>query len=189
MQLLKSLFFTAFMMVSALAFGGFMALCFLAPYRTQFAIARSVGAAAVLAAGKGVRPDIHGRGPRTNTRRQSHRDEQPHFRVGDHRAVPDFPAAGLGTEARVVMDSPHWLGLKTPAAHLDQSGRGASRGEPGHRAGEGTVGRRPVDHYFSGGHARRGGGEAQIRCERRSSWRRKRASSWCPCRTTLPTFG
>jgi 1-acyl-sn-glycerol-3-phosphate acyltransferase len=41
MQLLKSLFFTAFMMVSALAFGGFMALCFLAPYRTQFAIARS----------------------------------------------------------------------------------------------------------------------------------------------------
>jgi 1-acyl-sn-glycerol-3-phosphate acyltransferase len=41
MQLLKSLFFTAFMMVSALAFGGFMALCFLAPYRTQFGIARS----------------------------------------------------------------------------------------------------------------------------------------------------
>jgi 1-acyl-sn-glycerol-3-phosphate acyltransferase len=41
MQLFKSLFFTAFMMVSALAFGGFMALCFLAPYRTQFAIARS----------------------------------------------------------------------------------------------------------------------------------------------------
>jgi 1-acyl-sn-glycerol-3-phosphate acyltransferase len=41
MQLVKSLFFTAFMMVSALAFGGFMALCFLAPYRTQFAIARS----------------------------------------------------------------------------------------------------------------------------------------------------
>jgi 1-acyl-sn-glycerol-3-phosphate acyltransferase len=41
MQLVKSLFFTAFMMVSALAFGGFMALCFLAPYRTQFGIARS----------------------------------------------------------------------------------------------------------------------------------------------------
>jgi 1-acyl-sn-glycerol-3-phosphate acyltransferase len=41
MQLFKSLFFTAFMMVSALVFGGFMALCFWAPYRTQFAIARS----------------------------------------------------------------------------------------------------------------------------------------------------
>ena len=41
MQLFKSLFFTAFMMVSALMFGGFMALCFWAPYRTQFAIARS----------------------------------------------------------------------------------------------------------------------------------------------------
>jgi 1-acyl-sn-glycerol-3-phosphate acyltransferase len=41
MQLLKSLFFTAFMMVSALVFGGFMALCFLAPYRTQFEIART----------------------------------------------------------------------------------------------------------------------------------------------------
>lgn len=40
MQLLKSLFFTAYMMVSALLFGGFMALCFWAPYRTQFAIAR-----------------------------------------------------------------------------------------------------------------------------------------------------
>jgi 1-acyl-sn-glycerol-3-phosphate acyltransferase len=41
MQLFKSLFFTAFMMVSALMFGGFMALCFWAPYRTQFAIART----------------------------------------------------------------------------------------------------------------------------------------------------
>jgi 1-acyl-sn-glycerol-3-phosphate acyltransferase len=41
MQLLKSLFFTAFMMVSALAFGGFMTLCFWRPYSTQFAIARS----------------------------------------------------------------------------------------------------------------------------------------------------
>jgi 1-acyl-sn-glycerol-3-phosphate acyltransferase len=41
MQLFKSLFFTAFMMVSALVFGGFMALCFWAPYRTQFGIARS----------------------------------------------------------------------------------------------------------------------------------------------------
>src|SRR5258708_5265723 len=41
MQFLKSLFFTAFMMVSALAFGGFMRLCFWAPYRAQFAIART----------------------------------------------------------------------------------------------------------------------------------------------------
>jgi 1-acyl-sn-glycerol-3-phosphate acyltransferase len=41
MQLAKSLVFTAYMMVSALAFGGFMALCFWAPYRTQFAIART----------------------------------------------------------------------------------------------------------------------------------------------------
>jgi 1-acyl-sn-glycerol-3-phosphate acyltransferase len=41
MQLAKSLLFTAYMMVSALAFGGFMALCFWAPYRTQFAIART----------------------------------------------------------------------------------------------------------------------------------------------------
>jgi 1-acyl-sn-glycerol-3-phosphate acyltransferase len=41
MQLIKSLFFTAYMMVSALIFGGFMALCFWAPYSWQFAIARS----------------------------------------------------------------------------------------------------------------------------------------------------
>jgi 1-acyl-sn-glycerol-3-phosphate acyltransferase len=41
MQLIKSLFFTGFMMVSALVFGGFMTLCFWSPYRTQFAIARS----------------------------------------------------------------------------------------------------------------------------------------------------
>jgi len=41
MQLIKSLFFTAFMMVSALLFGGFMTLCFWAPYSTQFAIART----------------------------------------------------------------------------------------------------------------------------------------------------
>lgn len=41
MQLIKSLVFTAYMMVSALAFGGFMTLCFWAPYRTQFSIART----------------------------------------------------------------------------------------------------------------------------------------------------
>jgi 1-acyl-sn-glycerol-3-phosphate acyltransferase len=41
MQLIKSLLYTAFMMVSALLFGGFMTLCFWAPYRTQFAIART----------------------------------------------------------------------------------------------------------------------------------------------------
>jgi 1-acyl-sn-glycerol-3-phosphate acyltransferase len=40
MQLLRSLFFTVFMMVSALLFGAFMTLCFWAPYRAQFAIAR-----------------------------------------------------------------------------------------------------------------------------------------------------
>jgi 1-acyl-sn-glycerol-3-phosphate acyltransferase len=41
MRLIKSLLFTGYMMLSALAFGGFMALCFWAPYRTQFAIARA----------------------------------------------------------------------------------------------------------------------------------------------------
>jgi 1-acyl-sn-glycerol-3-phosphate acyltransferase len=41
MQLIKSLFFTAFMMVSALVFGGFMTLCFWSPYSAQFAIARA----------------------------------------------------------------------------------------------------------------------------------------------------
>ena len=41
MQLVKSLFFTAYMMVSALLFGGFMTLCFWAPYSAQFAIART----------------------------------------------------------------------------------------------------------------------------------------------------
>jgi 1-acyl-sn-glycerol-3-phosphate acyltransferase len=41
MQLIKSLFFTAYMMVSALVFGGVMTLFFWAPYRTQFAIARA----------------------------------------------------------------------------------------------------------------------------------------------------
>jgi 1-acyl-sn-glycerol-3-phosphate acyltransferase len=41
MQLIKSLLFTAYMMLSALVVGGFMALLFWAPYRTQFAIART----------------------------------------------------------------------------------------------------------------------------------------------------
>jgi 1-acyl-sn-glycerol-3-phosphate acyltransferase len=39
--LIRSLIFTAFMMVSALIFGGFMALCFWLPYSSQFAIART----------------------------------------------------------------------------------------------------------------------------------------------------
>jgi 1-acyl-sn-glycerol-3-phosphate acyltransferase len=41
MQLIRSLIFTAFLMVSALAFGGFMGLCFWLPYSSQFAIART----------------------------------------------------------------------------------------------------------------------------------------------------
>jgi 1-acyl-sn-glycerol-3-phosphate acyltransferase len=41
MQLLASVVFTAFLMVSACLWGGFMALCFFLPYRTQFALART----------------------------------------------------------------------------------------------------------------------------------------------------
>src|SRR5580698_3088439 len=41
MQLIKSLIFTGYMMLSALVFGGFMALCFWAPYHSQFTIART----------------------------------------------------------------------------------------------------------------------------------------------------
>ncbi|MFI4889499.1 MAG: lysophospholipid acyltransferase family protein [Steroidobacterales bacterium] len=40
MQYLRSLVFTAFMMVTACLFGAFMGVCFWLPYRTQFAIAR-----------------------------------------------------------------------------------------------------------------------------------------------------
>jgi 1-acyl-sn-glycerol-3-phosphate acyltransferase len=40
-QFTRSLIFTAYMMVSALIFGGFMALCFWLPYSAQFAIART----------------------------------------------------------------------------------------------------------------------------------------------------
>jgi 1-acyl-sn-glycerol-3-phosphate acyltransferase len=38
--LLRSLLFTAFMMLSACVFGGFMVLCFWLPYQSEFAIAR-----------------------------------------------------------------------------------------------------------------------------------------------------
>ena len=41
MQLLRSLLFTSYMMLSACLFGGFMVLCFWLPYRFQFAIARA----------------------------------------------------------------------------------------------------------------------------------------------------
>jgi 1-acyl-sn-glycerol-3-phosphate acyltransferase len=40
-QLLASLLFTAYLMLSACLWGGFMALCFFLPYRTQFALART----------------------------------------------------------------------------------------------------------------------------------------------------
>jgi 1-acyl-sn-glycerol-3-phosphate acyltransferase len=41
MQLLASVVFTAFLMLSACLWGGFMALCFFLPYRTQFTLARA----------------------------------------------------------------------------------------------------------------------------------------------------
>jgi 1-acyl-sn-glycerol-3-phosphate acyltransferase len=40
-QILGSLLFTAYLMLSACAWGGFMALCFFLPHRTQFALART----------------------------------------------------------------------------------------------------------------------------------------------------
>jgi 1-acyl-sn-glycerol-3-phosphate acyltransferase len=40
-QLLRSLLFTAYLMMSACAWGGFMALCFFLPHRTQFALGRA----------------------------------------------------------------------------------------------------------------------------------------------------
>ncbi len=49
MQLLVSLLFTTYLMVSAPSrVGGFMALCFLAPYRLQFAMARRWARANIL---------------------------------------------------------------------------------------------------------------------------------------------
>jgi len=41
MQLLRSLLFTAYLMVSACVWGGVMALCFFLPHRDQFALART----------------------------------------------------------------------------------------------------------------------------------------------------
>jgi 1-acyl-sn-glycerol-3-phosphate acyltransferase len=41
MQAFRSVLFTAYMMASASVFGGFMSLCFWAPYRFQFAVART----------------------------------------------------------------------------------------------------------------------------------------------------
>jgi 1-acyl-sn-glycerol-3-phosphate acyltransferase len=41
MQLLRSLLFTAYMMLSACVFGAFMSLCFWAPHAFQFAVARN----------------------------------------------------------------------------------------------------------------------------------------------------
>jgi 1-acyl-sn-glycerol-3-phosphate acyltransferase len=41
MQLLRSVLFTAYLMVSACIWGGVMALCFFFPHRTQFALART----------------------------------------------------------------------------------------------------------------------------------------------------
>ena len=41
MQILGSLLFTAYLMISACVWGGFMALCFFLPHRIEFAIARS----------------------------------------------------------------------------------------------------------------------------------------------------
>jgi 1-acyl-sn-glycerol-3-phosphate acyltransferase len=40
-QILGSLLFTAYLMISACVWGGFMALCFFLPHRIEFAIARS----------------------------------------------------------------------------------------------------------------------------------------------------
>ena len=55
MQLIRSLIFTAYMMLSALLFGAFMSLCFWAPYRVHFAIARSWARISVLDAGQDLR--------------------------------------------------------------------------------------------------------------------------------------
>ena len=174
MQLFKSLFFTAYMMVSALLFGGFMTLLFWAPYRTQFAIARTWARILfwVLKKVCGLTFTVEGR--ERIPRRQSHRHEQSHLRLGNHRAIFDFPAAGLGAEAGTAVDTPDRLGLEAAAAHLDQPRRGSSSSQPSHRAGQGAAGGRPVDHHFPGGHAGRGGREAQVRRERRAAGYRDR---------------
>ena len=37
-----------------------------------------------------------------------------------HRAIPDIPAAGLGAEARVIMDTVHRLGLEIAAPRSEE---------------------------------------------------------------------
>ena len=98
MQLLKSLFFTAFMMVSAPAFGGFMALCFWQPTghssrsrscALQFWL---LGRCAVCITAEG----------RERIPAGNHIVMSNHTSAWETIAVSDFPAASLGPQARAA---------------------------------------------------------------------------------------
>src|SRR5258707_6616684 len=148
MQFLKSLFFTAFMMASALAFGGFMSLCFWAPYRAQFAIARSWARLQFWLLDKvcGLKFSVEGREriPAGN-----------HIVMSNHTSAWETIAQFLIFPPQVwvlkreLLDSLDRLGLKTPAAYFDQPGSGSPRRKPSDRAGQRTPGRGALDHHFS----------------------------------------
>ena len=188
MQLLKSLFFTAFMMVSALAFGGFMALCFLAPYRTQFAIARSWARLQfwLLERVCGLTFTVEGR---------------ERIPAGNHIVMSNHTSA-WETIAQFLIFPPQVWVLKRELLWIPLIGWGLKLLRPisinrgaGHRA---------VNQVIEQGKERLADGlwiiifpegTRVVAGEKRkygvsgASWRRKQASSWCPCRTTLPTFG
>ena len=98
MQLLRSLLFTAYMMLSACLFGAFMSLCFWSPHRFQFAVARCWARCLfwVLARLCGLRFTVEGR---------------EHIPPGNHIVMSNHTSA-WETIAQFVIFPPHVWVLK-----------------------------------------------------------------------------
>ena len=113
----RSLLFTTYSHVLGLLPGAsLMALCFLLPYRAQFAMARGWARCVLWVLERICGLKYSGGGTRAHSGRQSHRHEQAHLRLGDRRAVRDLPAPGVGAEARALVDPLHRLGTEAAAA-------------------------------------------------------------------------
>ena len=174
MQRLRSLLFTTYMMVSACLFGAFMGVCFWLPYRTQFAIARTWARILFWLLDRlcGLKFSVEGR---------------ERIPQGNHIVMSNHSSAWETIAPFVIFPPQVWV-LKRELLWIPFVGWGLkvlrpiaiNRGE-GHRAVNQVIEQgkaRLADGLwviiFPRGHARDGGGDAQVRRERRPAFHHHR---------------
>jgi 1-acyl-sn-glycerol-3-phosphate acyltransferase len=168
MQAIRSVLFTAFLMLSACVWGFTMGLCFFLPQRKQFAMGRGWARCVLWLLGRvcGLKYRVEGR---------------ERIPPGNHIVMCKHTSAWETIALFTIFPSHVWV-LKHELLWIPFMGWGLKRLHP--IAIDRGAGHRAVNQVIEQGKERLAEGLWVVRCSPR-----RRAASWCRCRTTPAPSG